>query len=281
MYISYQRLKEIYIGIFKTMSEQSKHPRDEINIIELISVIWDGKWVIACSIFLSIALGSAFSFFAPKSYVSAIQLNHLSESPIEPADKLNLSFHNLFRDKNNFLGWKNSTPNSKLEYEHLATTQKVDNFTVGIKPQNLFVRVIETEKSNLNILTKSNELQLLEEIHSYTKYTNNIFSKTVLEETKVQAENVSSIFVELLSSLNGSKNLLRNDGTFFSILQLNNFVMGLESGYQIYNVSQPSLPKKTSISTRLVLFMSLILGGIIGSTIVVLKNAFRVYTLNE
>ena len=47
---------------------------DEIDLFELLEVLWDGKWIISTFIAGSILVGSGYIFFKDKIYESKVDL---------------------------------------------------------------------------------------------------------------------------------------------------------------------------------------------------------------
>lgn len=59
------------------MSNPSKHLNDEIDLIELLQNLWDGKWVIAGVSAAAVAIGSAYVALTPNSFDASITVRPL------------------------------------------------------------------------------------------------------------------------------------------------------------------------------------------------------------
>lgn len=257
----------------EVMTDTHPHYNDEIDLFELIETLWNGKVVIINATTLALIIGGLFSIFLPKTYQSSFTLEYQLVSPLETMGETNSKFRRLFHNQKNYQEWKQLNPNSSVTYNEITTTQTIDGFTVAISPRSLFAQFIETKSGNLNLRVKSNDFKILEDMYLYLQFTDKMLSQRTLLKAKQQTETLQTSLSTLLSAT--ENNIANNENTLISVLNIQSFASELENGNTLYSISRPSFPSKTSLSIRIILLVSLILGGMIGVAIVLVKNAIQ------
>ncbi|NRP95503.1 Ferric enterobactin transport protein FepE [Marinobacterium sp. xm-g-59] len=92
------------------MSEELKptYQDDEIDLVELLQTIWDGKWLIAAFAAIAVAFGGAFAFLKPSVFVANTEIKPITSVNAQLYSPSNaLGFFNVTRD---------SLLNSFIEY---------------------------------------------------------------------------------------------------------------------------------------------------------------------
>ena len=257
----------------EVMTDTHPHYNDEIDLFELIETLWNGKVVIIAATTMALIIGGLFSIFLPKTYQSSFTLEYQLVSPLETMSEINSKFRRLFHNQKNYQEWKQLNPNSSVTYNEITTTQTIDGFTVAIKPESLFAQFIETKSGNLNLRVKSNDFKILEDMYLYLQFTDKMLSQRTLLKAKQQTETLQTSLSTLLSAT--ENNIANNENTLISVLNIQSFASELENGNTLYSISRPSFPSKTSLSIRIILLVSLIMGGMIGVAIVLVKNAIQ------
>ena len=71
------------------MSNLGEHMNDEIDLIELLQNLWDGKWVIAGVSAAALAVGGAYVALTPNSFDASIRIRPLDAAAIDQFRTLN------------------------------------------------------------------------------------------------------------------------------------------------------------------------------------------------
>ena len=61
-------------------SEQSQSYSDEIDLVDLVRALWQGKWLVIGVTLATLALGIAYLMIVPKSYTASIKILALPDS---------------------------------------------------------------------------------------------------------------------------------------------------------------------------------------------------------
>jgi len=71
------------------MSNPGEHINDEIDLIELLQNLWDGKWVIAGVSAAALAIGGAYVALTPNSFDASITIRPLDAATVDQFRTLN------------------------------------------------------------------------------------------------------------------------------------------------------------------------------------------------
>jgi LPS O-antigen subunit length determinant protein (WzzB/FepE family) len=75
------------------MAQQDQMPMtyadDEIDLMELVANLWDGKWLIAGITFCAVLISTGYSILSPKNFALTYQLNPISSSMATQYEQLN------------------------------------------------------------------------------------------------------------------------------------------------------------------------------------------------
>ena len=63
---------------------------DEIDLMELVANLWEGRWLIAGVTALSVALGSAYTWITPNSFTATYPINQVDTATASQYDAINL-----------------------------------------------------------------------------------------------------------------------------------------------------------------------------------------------
>ena len=82
------------------MTEMYQPQDDEIDLAQLVSTIWDGKWLIALVTAVSVSAGGLFAFLAPKTLTGSLELRPITVAQASAYDTLNaLEFFDSQQDE--------------------------------------------------------------------------------------------------------------------------------------------------------------------------------------
>ena len=111
------------------MSEELKptYQDDEIDLVELLQTIWDGKWLIAAFAAIAVAFGGAFAFLKPSVFVANTEIKPITSSDAQ------------FYRANNALGFFEISP-SNLRSLFIENLEERSLFEEAIREHNIVKR---------------------------------------------------------------------------------------------------------------------------------------------
>jgi LPS O-antigen subunit length determinant protein (WzzB/FepE family) len=243
----------------------------EIDIFELFEILWLGKWLISAFVAISVLLGGGFLFFFKKPiYESKIVFS--VESPIQyyKDKKIKYDFKGKFNSKSTFDAWKSENEKSELVYKDFGIEKVIEGFTFAKEEKELFAYIVEDKKNSLSALViKSNNMSLINEFFKYVNFVNNKLTSDYLLREKKVLKAMQTQFV------NSGQNINKSKDSEIREIQTNRFIIATESGSKVMSLNPPSVPKKISPKIKLILALSIVLGGMIGAVIVLVNNTIR------
>lgn len=258
------------------------HNDDEIDLIELFSNLWDGKWAIVSATLIALCLGGAYSVFKERthivSYQSTIAFSVRNFPPFYKANEANeangifLDFRALFHSKPVFEAWKARNAEAKIDFSDISLTKVVDGVELAANP-----KLVSLEGDGLKVNT--NDLQMLDSFHRYLGSVNETLTRQYIVRTQADVKDIEQRFKELWSSDDALQDqvlsLLRHAD---KVRKLDYYVDRAETGAaRVLEISRPTYPIVTSTApkTNLILALSIVLGVFFGAAYVLLRNAFR------
>jgi capsular polysaccharide biosynthesis protein len=219
-------------------------PSDEIDLFELLEQLWRGKLTILGTMVLALALGAGASVLSIKP-------------PATPSTEYTVSTtftHMLF----SILAQQNC--GGKSECLDAQANRDLSGF-IGA-----------------DWLLSGNELRLVtdsplseEQYNEQLSSIINVVSGKILTDARAE-----------LALINGALNtvMLSTERVATSVLNATRVITSIESGtpviaFKPVTISPPEPPKPAKSKTPIILVMSLILGSILGSVIVLFKNALQ------
>ena len=114
------------------------------------------------------------------------------------------------------------------------------------------------------ILVNSNRLPLVLDVFKYANHINEMLTRDYVYQAKNDLKNTEILFKDG-GSVDGD--------ALESILSVKRFIDEAEKGANVLNIQRPTMPKKVSPKSSLILAMSLVLGGMFGVSFVLVRNA--------
>ena len=125
--------------------------------------------------------------------------------------------------------------------------------------------------SDARIKIKSNDTKLIFEVLDYFKFVGMTLSKRYVAEGKKER----SRFDELRKQWLTIKDADVAAPTLESVANLDRYLDEAVEAGQLLLISRPLPPQKTSVSTRIVLAIAIILGGASGAVFLLFRKAYR------
>ena len=237
---------------------------DEIDLFELFESLWRGKWLISAFVGISFLLGCSFLFTTTPSYESKIAFSVELKPPYYTSRKINYDFKEMFYSKSVFNVWKSENEKSELVYEDFGIEEIINGFTFAKDEQSLFAYIVEDKKRlSSTLIIKSKKLSVLNDFFKYVQFINNKLTSRYMLRIKNEIRVVEN------TSLEDKKN------DKLTKLYTNRFLIFVESGSKVISFRAPTFPKKISPNTKLILGLSIVLGGMIGVVFVLINTHVR------
>jgi LPS O-antigen subunit length determinant protein (WzzB/FepE family) len=236
----------------------------EIDLFELFRTLWDGKKVISAFVAIAVLLGGSFIFFKTPLYKSELFYSIDTIPPFYSDTKVSNDFKLNFFSKSIFKDWKKSNDNTSLVFEDFNTSEIVNGFILSKDENNQLAILNEDKKMGSHILVKSEQLSVLDDFFNYAGYINEILKTEYKNRAKEELNIIETRFKDFSAA---------NDAIISQILSIDRYIVSAEKGAKVLIINRPTLPEKISPRSILILALSIILGGIIGVTYVLISNA--------
>ena len=238
---------------------------DEINLFELFSKLWDGKWMISMFVVIAVLLGGIFLFNQKAQYESKLVYNIDLKPPFYSNKKVANDFHKKFYSMSIFAAWKKSNRNTPLLFEDFSMTSNLNGFILTKNVNDQMVSLEEEKKNDrFVIFVKSNQLSILDNFFKYAEYVSKLMKTEYVNRAKDE-----------LNILETRSKNFPTATVISQILTIDRYIVSAEQGANVLVLKRPTLPKKTSPSSTVIVILSIILGGIVGIMYVLISSATR------
>lgn len=239
---------------------------DEIDFFKLFQIIWDGKWFIGTFTLIAVLMASGYLYYTKPIYESKLNYSIDNIPPFYDSVKVLADFKKNFYSKNNFDNWKKIVGKTSLVFEDFSNKKVVDGFVMA-KSQNqqlATIKSIRKDKNSALIIIKSNQLPILEDFFKYAYFISEYLNKKYVERAEDELKIMQIRYKDLSSS-----NIIE------TVLSIDRFVVTAKKDPTLFSINHPTMPKKITPKAKIILFVSLILGGMIGVAYVLISNAIR------
>lgn len=241
---------------------------DEISIFELFQIVWKNKY----QIILITALFSISSILY-HSYKKSIFRSEITYEiniipPFTNTAGVRQDIRNLFYSENYFIKWKNNNPNSKLEFSAFNYKKYIDGNIINKETSELLASINynpKSERSFIRIVTK--DLNLLNDFYLYFKSINNVLKNKYSIRSKEEVKMVEKRW----------ENALYNERIIPIVLNINRFILTIEKGKDILEITPPTFPKKVYPRTKLMAVLYSLVGFIFSIIFVFTRHFFLLY----
>jgi len=248
------------------MNRMNQAHDDEIDLFELFEILWSGKWLIAGFTALSILIGGGFLALTEAAYESKIFIKIVDRPPFYNNEKVLSDFENFFYLPETFSNWKKSSGDTSITFEDLDKTKNVDGFEFSNDQDDLLILFISDRRSRNFILIRSGQPDMLYGVFNYSNYVKNFLNNNYGMRATAELNLIKGRFEDLFAD--------RADSNIIEILlSIDRFIASLDNGGDVLTMEKPTIPEKVSPKTLLVLALSVILGGMIGVVLVLVRSA--------
>ena len=246
------------------MSQMNQLQDDEIDLFELFQTLSDGKWLISAFVAIAVLLGGGFLLLKDAVYESKLSYSVDTIPPFYSKDKVSTDFQKKFYSVSVFEEWKQNNSDTSLVFEDFRMTEVVDGFVLSKDEKEKLVTLKSEKKGGLFVLVKSNQLPLLDAFFKYSNYINGQLRVEYIQRAQQELNIIETRFKDFSTA---------NDSIISNILSIDRYIVTAEKGANVIAVRNPTMPKKVSPKSSLILAISLVLGGMVGVFFILVRNA--------
>lgn len=269
------------------------HQDDEIDLFELFSNLWDGKWAILSATLIAICIGGAYSVVKERKHVVKYQsiiaftsknlppffdsINSTDPTDLTDSTDPNVAndaffeFRALFHSKSDFEAWKASNSEAQIDFDDISLTKVIEGVELSFNSN-----LVSLEANGLKVNT--NDLQVLDSFYDYLSSLNEKLTRQYIARTKAEIAYIERRFKDFWSADDALQDqvlvLLQHAN---EVRTLERYVDRAQNGAYALEISRPTNPVVTSATpkTKLIIALSVVLGGFVGIAYVLLRNAIR------
>ena len=247
---------------------------DEINLFELVALIWSGRWIISLSIALASSIGAAYLMVKDNVYQSNLEYAPHTVPPFyvtlkNPGhDRLAADFEQLFYDRNLFDQWRLENPKATLAFDDFYHVELVDGVALAKRQAQQLAYLVTPIQGNPYIYIQSGELTILDEFNRYAEFINAALTQCYIARALTEIALVENRYNDSQSAY-GDVNLVRY------VLSIDRYVERASQGSTAFTITPPTNPIKIAPNVKMIAFLAVLLGGFGGCTLVFLRNALE------
>ena len=236
----------------------------DINIIEIITIIYNQKWKVITITILSLFIGISYSIYSKPKFETEIEYkkNESFDLSVTAIDSL---FYNSLNSLDIFSSWKKTSNNKILKFEEISNSLTLNGleFKEG-NDQNLIE--FNSIKEYRSIILKTNQIDLIKSIYSYLEFVNRFITNTYSEQ--------------LLKDLSIGSELIKEDKINYNSIDLVLFeikrsISKIKNGESLIEFSLPTKSKLVSTPTITILFISVIIGFLFSIFFIFFSNFIK------
>ena len=237
---------------------------DEIDLFEFFETLWDGKWLISAFAAIAVLLGGGFLLLKDAVYESKLMYSIDTLPPFYNGNKASTDFQNKFYSVSVFEEWKKNNGDTSLVFDDFSATEVVDGFVLSKNEDEQLATLASENKGGSFVLVKSNQLPILDDFFEYASHINELLKAEYVVRAKEELKIIDARFKDLGSA---HSNILD------TVLSIDRYIVTAEKGAKVLVIQRPTMPKKVSHKSSLILAMSLVLGGMVGVFFILVRNA--------
>ena len=238
---------------------------DEIDLFDVIEMLWDGRVILAGFIVSAMALCAVFLALNKPEYVTKIKYE-IKPIPIIEKDEIQTDISRAFFNSDTFALWKKGQPSTLLNVNLIDQRKIIDGASFATKEE---ARLVYFGENQIEI--KSNDVELIFEILDYFNFVSSILSNKYLAEARGAYSRVVKIERQLFAKLS-SNDALR---VLEEMSKLDRYLESASEENSLVLISRPLPPENIGISRSISLTLAIILGGASGAVFLLVRLAYR------
>jgi LPS O-antigen subunit length determinant protein (WzzB/FepE family) len=247
----------------KQMNEKNQVQDDEIDLFMLFQTLWDSKWLISTFVAIAVLLASGFLLRKDAVYESKLIYSADTLPPFHEAKKATTDFHKKFYSISVFEEWKKNNNGISLVFEDFSTTQVVDGFILSKNKGEQLVTLTSENKAGSFVRVKSNQLPIADEVFKYAIHINALLKDEYVVRAKEELKMIESRF----------KVFSADSKIVDTLLSIDRYIYSAEKGANVFAIQHPTIPKKVSDKSSLIIALSGVLGGMVGVFFILIRKA--------
>ena len=169
-------------------------------------------------------------------------------------------------NRNTISRWKEANPNSALDVDLISEPKVIYGFAFERKTEARFIAVLPEL-----VVVKSNNVNVLADLPDYLKFV----SAKISDDYRVKAKRELDRLDRFIANDFAGSDLTEAYKIFQRIIAFDVYLENVANGAELIYVTRPMTPVVISTSWRLVFAISLVFGGVLGVTFVLVRTAFR------
>ena len=248
------------------MSKVSPKYDYEFDLFDFFKTLWNGKWIITGFIIIAVLLGRGLISLKDPVYESNLYYSIEAIPPFyDKKTSLLADFQKKFYSPSIFEEWKKNNTKTSLVFEDISPNEYIDGFPISKDKDSQLVQLLPEGKSNTFVI-RSNQLPILNDIFNYSHYISELLNDDYAVRSKEERKKITQ------SSFFKDFDFLDSEIIIY-LLDIERYIDTVDKGGSSYIISYPSIPKKISPKSFLILALSAFLGGLIGVIYVILSSS--------
>jgi len=246
------------------MSEARPTYDDEIDLIGFFEKLWDEKLLISAFVAIAMLIGGGFLLLKDPVYQSKLIYSFATIPEFYNKDKVITDFQNKFYSDSVFEEWKKNNGNTSIVFDDFSLTKLVDGVQFSKDEGEMLATLKFRNKDSFFLLVNSNHPPVLDDFFKYNTHINRLLKEEYILAAKEALKIIGC-------DSNDSKVSCRNNAAI--VLSIQRYIATAENGANVLSIKRPTAPKKVSPNSRLILPLSVFLGGMVGVFFILLRNA--------
>ena len=246
--------------------------KDEIDLFELIETLWAGKATLAFCWVIGLVFCALYVSILKPSYTIKISYILDLKPPLIEQQAINSDIYTTFYNEKTFSQWKDGAPGIALDYEMLGADMLIGDMVFEVEADKKTVRFFEDY-----IEINSNDIGQAHEISNYFQFVGDTLTARYTTEIKEERDRRTVLPNQLSSS--AVVRILSGQNFLETNAALESYLAKAATGRKLVVVSKPTVPVKTNLNSSLLVISSFIVSSILGSMIILIKNAYRLRKL--
>lgn len=235
---------------------------NKFDLFEFFQILWDGKWLISTFVATAVLLGGGFLLSKDVVYESKVIYSVDTLPSFYGKAKALKDFQNKFYSVSVFDEWKQNNNSTTLVFDDFSAIDVVDGFEFSKNEDEQLVTF--QNKVGSFVLVKSNHLPLLDDVYKYASHINALIKDEYVFRAKEELTIIETRFKDLSAVDNNIVDTL---------LLTDRYIFSVKNGASVFAIQRPTIPKKVSPKSSLILALSIVLGGMVGALFVLLRKA--------
>jgi LPS O-antigen subunit length determinant protein (WzzB/FepE family) len=259
------------------MKKNTIDDEQNFNIIELLTILWNGKKIVIATTLISLAISGIYLFYEKNKYVSLMyySVNNIQGSTLTMRERFkderdqflaDQAFKKSFYKKKYFDEWSANNVSSKLMYDDFRLNYNLN----GIE----YLKTGEFEaqfssKIEKWITLRTNDKDKINDYFSYASFINNVVTNSYINSAVKNKEMYFNLKTKLTDTGMSVNNYFLRDE-----IELKSYIDQLKVN-KIVSLSRPTIPQKESPNNKQIITIGFIFGFLTGFIYVILSHSYR------